>query len=773
MTQRKGRTPAAWRLPVAIAVVLAATAAMTAIGAIGAIGGGRVASSEASAAPADLGLELAAFLRVPAVAGREGQAADFMAERLAGLPVHRDALGNLVLQLGSGEPRRLVVCSLDEPGFVVSGIEPDGYLRLAAVGPAAGPLWEQAHSGQIVMIGGARGPVPGAVALRSIHLQRDPAAAPPPLAIDDAHVDVGAENGDQVADLGVRLLDPVALRKQPVRLAHGLISAPAARVKAGCIAAAEAARELYQAAAAAPSRRAAGSVVFAWTTLDLVNGAGLDYLLHRQGPFASAIDLGWGLGWKLEQGRARQVATPGPGAGLLSDGPLPGAAPGALQSAPYLDLRQRPEFDRWGSTPVTHLGLPALYPGSPVETVALHDVEQLAALLAGAPGRGGDAPIRAQRPPLAAAPVELPVPAAAPSHEREAALLGTLIARYGVSGAEGEVRAEVARQLPEWANPATDAAGNLIVSTGHALPGSHPVLFLAHLDEVGFRVQEVLPDGRLKVERRGGVFPSVWEAHPALVHGERGDVAGVFEPRPDWLSAEHGPVAALTVSLGVADAAEARALGVKPGSTVTMPKQLLRLGRHRAVGRSMDDRVGSTALLLALRQLDRAQLRRQVTFAWTVGEEVGLEGATAIASRLRQGGSVAPAGAAAAPLPRDATLRVYPVDTFVSADSPLESRRVAFAPLGSGPVLRAMDDASYAPRRLVDHALRLAGDERIPVQVGRTGGATDGVPFISLGADVLPLSWPGRYSHSPIEVADLRDVENLVRLIVALAQSPD
>jgi putative aminopeptidase FrvX len=120
-----------------------------------------------------------------------------------------------------------------------------------------------------------------------------------------------------------------------------------------------------------------------------------------------------------------------------------------------------------------------------------------------------------------------------------------------------------------------------------------------------------------------------------------------------------------------------------------------------------------------------------------------------------------------------AALRVYPVDTFVSSDSPLESRRVAFAPLGHGPVLRAMDNATYAPRPLVDHALRLAGERGIPVQVGRTGGSTDGVPFISLGADVLPLSWPGRYSHSPVEVADLRDVANLVRLIVALAESPD
>ncbi|HEV8580801.1 MAG TPA: hypothetical protein VGX68_17185 [Thermoanaerobaculia bacterium] len=68
--------------------------------------------------------------------------------------------------------------------------------------------------------------------------------------------------------------------------------------------------------------------------------------------------------------------------------------------------------------------------------------------------------------------------------------------------------------------------------------------------------------------------------------------------------------------------------------------------------------------------------------------------------------------------------------------------------------------------------LSLAERNGIPVQVGFTGGATDGMPFLASGAAVLPFSWPGRYSHSPIEVADLRDVEALVKLIVAVATDP-
>ena len=49
----------------------------------------------------------------------------------------------------------------------------------------------------------------------------------------------------------------------------------------------------------------------------------------------------------------------------------------------------------------------------------------------------------------------------------------------------------------------------------------------------------------------------------------------------------------------------------------------------RATGRSFDDRVGSTALVLAVRRLDRARLRHTVIFVWSVREEIGLEGAAA------------------------------------------------------------------------------------------------------------------------------------------------
>lgn len=220
---------------------------------------------------AQLADELEALLRVPAVAGREAPAAAFIRGRLAtptesrgpapggtaagsrpaGRPAGdspaaaEDALGNVISSVGSGAPRKLIACALGEPGFAVSRIEDDGYLRLVPVGGAipAGALWEQAHEGQTVMVAGARGDVPGAVAVRSVHLQQGQVEeSDRPFSAADAFVDVGAENPAEVAALGIRLLDPVALVRRPVRLAGGLIAGPWARQKAACLALVAAAR---------------------------------------------------------------------------------------------------------------------------------------------------------------------------------------------------------------------------------------------------------------------------------------------------------------------------------------------------------------------------------------------------------------------------------------------------------------------------------------------------------------------------------------------------
>ena len=329
-------------------------------------------------------------------------------------------------------------------------------------------------------------------------------------------------------------------------------------------------------------------------------------------------------------------------------------------------------------------------------------------------------------------------------------VLGPLVETYGVSGMEGPVRDAVRRLLPAWAETRTDTAGNLWLTMGRGEPTT---VFVAHLDEIGFRITAVRDDGTLDAEAVGGLFPRLWEGQPALVHTGRETVPGVFVPH-DTAAAPLAPGAVPTVrvDLGTADRAATQALGVRPGQTVTSPKRYVRLLGTRATGRSFDDRVGSTALVLAARRLDPARLRHTVIFLWSVREEVGLEGARAAAAAL----GMRPA-------------RVHAIDTFVSADSPLERRNFAVAPLGNGPVARVLDNSSVTPPAYVDSLAGLARARGIPLQIGTTNGGNDGSVFGDWGVPDVPIGWPLRYSHSPAETIDLRDVAGLADIVAAAA----
>jgi len=154
----------------------------------------------------------------------------------------RDQAGNLTLTLGQGSPKRLCTCPLDEVGYVVGNILPDGFLLLRRVGGGgrtAPPLLDQGLEGHRVIVFGTRSAVPGVVAVRSTHLTRGRVAtgAPDPVfTVDNAYVDLGASSTAEVQALGIAVLAPVSLAKRPQLYGERLLAAPAAGRRAACAA---------------------------------------------------------------------------------------------------------------------------------------------------------------------------------------------------------------------------------------------------------------------------------------------------------------------------------------------------------------------------------------------------------------------------------------------------------------------------------------------------------------------------------------------------------
>jgi putative aminopeptidase FrvX len=643
------------------------------------------------------------------------------------------------MRVGSGRPRRIVSCALDQHAYAVSQITQDGYLRVHRIGPGSRhPLWDQAFEAQQVRVLTLEGPIAGVVARSNGHFAQQHRNERAVVTADDLWVDVGAKSADDIAALGIRLLDPIVRHLPPWVLAGGYVAGPDAGRRVGCAAVAT------LALVAEDTEALAGETHFVMSAQSGLGWVGLSSLIARGGTFDSLVLLA-------------------PGETTASANERPATSLGAFGSV----------LQAVGLSTVRWIVPRVQSAGAHMERISFEDAEVVLAATAAAIGI-----TLKQEPQWSAAPSRRALRTARTdvSLQPLAKLLTELVGLHGASGHEWSVRRYVLESLPQWARDAAviDDIGNIVVEVG---PGREATVFMAHLDEVGYEVDSIAPDGVVTLRALGGAVSSAWEGQTALLHFDPRDAPSTQSGKginvdARWkaqslLATAAPPLKGVFLSRDVADqkgpdtlrawfgldGAALDARGVRAGMAVTSHKQGVRLGPSRFTARSLDDRAGTAALLQAVNEIDPKRLRAKVIFAWSVHEEGGLRGATAMARRF---------GATAR--------RIYSVDTFVSSDTPLESPHFAHAPLGSGPVLRAIENAAVSPDHERLRVIRAAKAAGVPLQVGLTQGGTDGMAFTFWGAPNQGLSWPGRYSHSPGEVLALEDLANLSRLISAVAQ---
>jgi endoglucanase len=168
--------------------------------------------------------------------------------------------------------------------------------------------------------------------------------------------------------------------------------------------------------------------------------------------------------------------------------------------------------------------------------------------------------------------------------------------------------------------------------------------------------------------------------------------------------------------------------------------------------KSMDDRIGCAVAIEALRKIRNSEHDIYVVF--TTQEEVGTRGAQTSAYRI------------------DPDLG-FSIDVTAWGDTP-GLRNVELA-LGKGPAIKIRDAGMISDPRIVKWMIRAAERNRIPYQREvLLGGTTDAraMQLVRAGVPVGCVSIPCRYVHTASEMVDMRDVENAVKLVVALLHSP-
>jgi putative aminopeptidase len=725
-----------------------------------------VAQTKNSSVSGDLESDLREFVATPAVSGYEQQLGQKLRAKLTSLHPAVDNLGDVTVTLGNGSPHRLIVTPIDEPGFVVSDITEDGYLRVQRL-PQSGlpPIFNELYGAQPVWVETSGGKwIDGVVAGLSVHLQGGRVNPPRLTDLDNMYVDIGASSAAEGHKAGVDNLSPLAINRRLLALAGDKFAGASVGDRFGAAAVVEFLREID------PSKLK-GSLTVAFVVQQRTGARGLQRILTTN-QFDEMIYVGRLLPGGPVQGAENVHRAPRrePGSGVLvglaqSEGQLEGLPTELKRLADQNKILFAADYSS-GIVPQSYLALPSFpakwahigiataWPDTPAEEIDRSDLNNLVSALT----------VYAQGSSAAIGRTDHIVRMKLSPSISLIGILSKLVETYGVSQHEERVREVVKERLPPWAKAETDDAGDLVVHIGTAPASAQSpnILVVAHMDEIGYEVKSISNDGRLEVESEGGGEPSFFLGHPALVHSANSDHDAIMElpngwdePKFEWPRGRNSETA-IRVDVGARSPDEVAKLGIKAGDTVTIPKAYRPLLGTRANGRSFDDRVGDTALISAAWALGGPLPNRNVTFVFSTAEEIGLNGAAATAKRLGV---------------ENHADYVFAVDTFVSSDSPIESKRFADAPIGKGFVIRAVDNSNIVRPDLVEKVIKLARANQIPVQYGVTGGGNDGSTFLRYGSVDIALGWPLRYSHSPGEVIDTRDVDALARIITAIAKS--
>lgn len=292
----------------------------------------------------------------------------------------------------------------------------------------------------------------------------------------------------------------------------------------------------------------------------------------------------------------------------------------------------------------------------------------------------------------------------------------------------------------------TDVMGNLIAVRKCGKENAPKILVDAHIDEIGLIVTGI-EKGFLRFATLGGVDPRILPALQVKVLTDPPIHGIVASLPPHALSASEMEkpfeVTSLSIDIGMTQE-EAEAL-VALGTPVVFDVDPVMLGEHRLCGKSLDDRACAAIICKVMENLFDVQLNADMYYMFSAQEEVGARGGQTGAF------GIAPD---------------YAIVMDVNFAKSPDSNGYDQMDMGGGPAIAVGPNMNH---KMSSELIALAKEMDMPYQVDviRAGSGTNAVPIqISRGGVATALiSLPLKYMHTPHEVMDLRDGENIVKLV--------
>ncbi|UCG14959.1 MAG: M20/M25/M40 family metallo-hydrolase [Deltaproteobacteria bacterium] len=336
-------------------------------------------------------------------------------------------------------------------------------------------------------------------------------------------------------------------------------------------------------------------------------------------------------------------------------------------------------------------------------------------------------------------------------------LLEELSSCPGPPGGEEPVAHNIRRHLESNCEIQRDGLGSLIA----VKKGSRKqprIMLSAHMDEVGFMLQNVTKEGYLRLQPLGGWIASHLPGQRLNVHGSKGTVEGIVAAVPPHFKKDQKTelkVEDLLVDVGASSREAVTSLGLQLGDLITPVSHFAVYNEKLLANKAWDNRVGCAVMVAAMKQLRTHP--NTVVAAATVQEEVGSRGAVTAAEVVRPQAAVVLEGAPADDLPG------------IARDEPQGA-------LGRGCQIRLYDPSTIIHRRFWKWVTELARKHSIAHQLAvRQSGATDAraIHLAQGGVPTVVLAAPVRYAHGHSGLVHMGDVQAALALTMAILERLD
>ena len=328
-------------------------------------------------------------------------------------------------------------------------------------------------------------------------------------------------------------------------------------------------------------------------------------------------------------------------------------------------------------------------------------------------------------------------------------LLSKTCETAGAPGFENRVRELVLSNIkPHVDSIEIDNMGN-VIALKKGKSDAKKVMIGAHMDEIGFIVTHVDPNGFVKFHPLGGFDPKTLTSQRVIIHGKK-DIIGVMGSKPIHVMTpeEKNKVPKITdyyIDLGI-DKKEVDKI-VKVGDSITRQRELIEMG-DCVNCKSLDNRIAVFILMEVLAKMDKPAYDTYAVF--TVQEEVGIRGAQVATQKIQPDFG-------------------FGLDTTIAYDVPGAAEHEKITSLGKGVAIKIMDASTICDTRMVSFMQKQADSNKISWQNEiLTAGGTDtaNIQRMTPGGSIAgAFSIPTRHIHQVIEMVNKSDVKNCIDLM--------